>query len=46
MTTSKPSACKSGNIIFYEQDDPRSMEALRGAIEHVTIPITGTRFCT
>ena len=43
MTTSKPSSSKSkiGNIIFFEQDDPRSVEALRGAIEPVTIPIMG-----
>jgi len=41
MTTSKALACKSGNIIFYEQDDPRSREALRGAIEPVNIPIMG-----
>ncbi len=41
MTISKPQSSKNGNIIFFEQDDPRSKEALRGAIEPVTIPIMG-----
>jgi len=39
--TSNQKFSKAGNIVFFEKDDPRAVEALRNVITHTNVPVVG-----
>jgi len=38
---SKQPLSKAGNIVFFDQDDPRAAEALRAVLSHSNMPVVG-----
>ena len=39
--TSKQSPSSTGNIVFFEKDDPGAGNALREVLSHINVPILG-----